>query len=250
MQIIWHGTAAIEIVNTEGQIVFDPFVPLAHSPVPVRIGDFDGMTDIFVTHGHLDHITSIPEIVKRNPRVWVYCTAAPFDTLLKKGVPEKNLYLIQYDDELYVNGFEIHVFHGKHAILPKVGFERLSCALSSPARGNIPFIYRENKVCHENDETVFYQIQAEHRTVFLLGSLNLRDDVEYPTGADVLILPYNGWEDNYLPALRVIARLKPKRVLLDHYDDTFPPVSRPVNLDPILKQENVSAMVLGQVYEV
>ena len=60
--------------------------------------------------------------------------------------------------------------------------------------------------------------------------------MEYPTEADLLILPYNGWADNLPPAERVIRRLRPKRVLLDHWDDTFPPVTRPLDLTPILER--------------
>jgi L-ascorbate metabolism protein UlaG (beta-lactamase superfamily) len=73
---------------------------------------------------------------------------------------------------------------------------------------------------------VFYQIEAEGKTVAVMGSLNLRKDTEYPAGADLLVLPYNGWTDNYPPAVRVIRRLKPKHVLLDHYDESFPPFTR------------------------
>ena len=85
MKLIWHGTASIELVSSSGRLLFDPFVPLKGSSVPVRIADFDGFTDIFVTHGHLDHIGSLPEIVRRNPEVRIYCTQTPFRTLLGKG---------------------------------------------------------------------------------------------------------------------------------------------------------------------
>ncbi len=74
MQLIWHGTAAIEIAGAGGRIVFDPFVPLKGSETEVRIEEFDGFSDIFITHGHIDHILSIPEIIRRNPSAKVYCT--------------------------------------------------------------------------------------------------------------------------------------------------------------------------------
>ena len=120
--------------------------------------------------------------------------------------------------------------------------------IRSPGRGNIPYIAKENRRCRENDETLFYHIESEGRTVFLMGSLNLRDDTEYPSGADLLILPYNGWTDNYPPAVSAIERLKPKRVLLDHYDVTFPPLTKKLDLAPILQYQGteVKAMVLHQ----
>ena len=65
MYLIWHGTASIEIGHSGGRLLFDHFVPLSGSPVPVTIEEFDGFTDILVTHGHLDHIADIPQIVRR-----------------------------------------------------------------------------------------------------------------------------------------------------------------------------------------
>ncbi len=81
-----------------------------------------------------------------------------------------------------------------------------------------------------------------------MGSMNLRPDEQYPTGDDLLVLPYNGWEDNLPPAVGIIERLQPKRVVLDHYDDTFPPLTMPLDLSPILERfpETVTALALNK----
>lgn len=234
MKIIWHGTASVEIQNNEGKIITDPFVPLKGSTVDVSIDEFDGFTDILITHGHIDHILSIPEIVKRNPEVKVYCTETPYRVLNEKGVPQHNLVRIGYGQELDISGFHIKTYYGRHAILPKATPKLVAGILFNRNVGNLPFIARENRICVENDETVFYEIQCEGKTISLMGSMNLREDTEYPTGSDVLILPYNGWSDNLTPARSVIGRLKPKLVLLDHYDITFPPISGYVDVGPIL----------------
>ena len=252
MKAVWHGTASIELINGQGRILFDPFVPLKGSPVPVTIEEFDGYTDIFVTHGHFDHIVDLPEIYRRNPDVRIYCTGTPYTTLSDKGIPGENLRLISFGQSVVVNGFNIRTFHGKHAELPKLTPKLFMSFIRHPSRGNIPYIIKENKVCRENDETVFYLIEADGRTVFLMGSLNLRDDTDYPAGADLLILPYNGWADNYPPAVRIIDRLKPDRVVLDHYDDTFPPLTVPPDLAPVLRYGacDVKAMELRKAVTV
>ncbi len=252
MHLIWHGTASIEAVCSSGRILFDPFVPLRGSDADVKIGDFDGFSDVFLTHGHLDHLVSVPELVARNPAARVYCTKTPFHTLTKKGVPTLNLRRISYGQSLRVNGFSLTVFHSRHAVLPRLNHERAAALLNAPERGNLPFLLRENRLCPEHGETVFYQIEADGKRVSLMGSLNLRDDVDYPVGADLLVLPYNGWEDNEPPAVRTIERLRPRRVVLDHYDNTFPPLTRRLDLSPILNRYAglVSAMELGKAEEV
>ena len=252
MRLVWHGTASVEAVCEKGKILFDPFVPLKGSDVDVKLQDFDGFSHIFVTHGHIDHITDLPKIVRRNPDVVIHCTGTPFRTLVKKGVPIRNLAIFRYGDVMLVNGFTIRALHGKHAVLPSVDAKMVAGWVKSAARGNIPYIIYQFATCPENDETVFYQIEADGKTVCLMGSMNLRDEVSYPEGADLLVLPYNGWADNFPPAVRAIERLKPKRVLLDHYDNTFPPLTTELDLSPILEKypDLAEPMELRRTYEV
>ena len=234
MQVVWHGTAAVEVRCPSGRILFDPFVPLRGSSSGVRLEDYDGFPDIFVTHGHFDHIACIPGIAGRNSHVRVHCTRTPYGTLRKKGVPAEDLALVCPGQTWKGSGFAVHVLPGRHAVLPRASFSRVASWLRSPFRGNLFRIAWEHWQCRENGETVFYHMEAEGKSLSLMGSLNLRDDVAYPRHADALVLPYNGWADDFPPAVRAIDRLGPRRVLLDHYDDSFPPVTGPVDLSPLL----------------
>lgn len=236
MEIIWHATASIELRCEQGRLLFDPFVPLKGAEFPVPIEIYDGFTDILVTHGHFDHILFLPQILHRNPGVRIHCTQTPYRTLLARGVPERSLQLITAGESFTLNGFEVTALPGRHAVLPKATLRRIAMILTEGPAGNLPLILRENRRCPENGETLFYHITCGGSSVSLMGSLNLRPDVAYPTESDVLILPYNGWEDNFPPAVEVIERLKPRRVLLDHYDNAFPPVTSPVDRGPILRQ--------------
>ena len=252
MHLIWHGTASVEIVSGPDRILFDPFVTLPGAEIKTEIGEFDGFPEIFVTHGHFDHIASLPEIVRRNPEVRIYCTSVPLATLVRKGVDRNILRELAFGQEIRTGGFEILPMHGKHARLLRPDMGRLSYMLKSPARGNIPRILKDHLSCPERDQTVFYRIRAEGKTVCLMGSLNLREDASYPAGADLLVLPYNGWEDNYRPAVRTIRRLKPRKVVLDHFDDAFPPVTMPLDPGPLLERfkGRVRVMKKGEAVEV
>ena len=280
IEIIWHGTASVEIKGPEGRLLFDPFVTLPGAENMVPVSEFDGFTDILVTHGHFDHIASIPEIVRRNPDVTVHCTGTPYHTLLRKGVPEANLNMTAIGGTEQIRGFTVHLLQGKHAVLQATR-ERIRRILKSGHLANLPYIIKEALLCRENGETVFYQIECPvdrpsladldgdgdlrdqsrpdargwakdrnaagaRETISLMGSLNLAGNVKYPSGSDLLILPYNGWVDNLQPAARVMKRLKPKRVLIDHYDTAFPPLTTPLDLSAFLKRyPEASPLVYG-----
>lgn len=234
LQLTWYGTAAIALQSDAGRVLFDPFVPLAHSNIPVTIADFDGYSDVFVTHGHIDHIDTLPELVHRNPDLRIHCTDTPYHTLRRRHVPSKNLVRFSYGEVCEVAGLRVTPLHGKHAKLPRVTKRMVHEMLRSPARDNLPHLVWGMLSEPEHDETAAFLVEAEGKRILLLGSLNLRPDTWYPTEPDVLVLPYNGWTDNFPPAKRVLAAIRPKRVLLDHYDNSFPPVSPAPDLWPVL----------------
>lgn len=248
LKLVWHGTASVELICDNGKIAFDPFIPLKGSAADVKTEDFDGIRDVLITHGHFDHIASLPELYRRNPEMHIWCTQTPYSSLRKMGIPGKSLTKIHFGQVMSLNGFRIETYRGKHAVLPKATVSRLISIFSDRNAANLPAIIRDVIRCREGDETVLYLIEAEGRTITLMGSMNLREDAGYPTGSDILILPYNGWEDNYPPAVRVIEKLNPAMVLLDHYDNTFPPVTSELDLGPIIEKygERVQTLDYGE----
>lgn len=64
-----------------------------------------------------------------------------------------------------------------------------------------------------------------------MGSLGLSENEDYQEGADLLCLPYQGSSTLEAHARKVLQRLKPKAVLLTHFDDAYPPVSDTVETE-------------------
>lgn len=56
MKLKYLGHSAFEIETSNGKILIDPFL------VKCPDYDFSGVTDIFVTHGHADHLGKAPQI--------------------------------------------------------------------------------------------------------------------------------------------------------------------------------------------
>lgn len=228
MKITWLGTASIRIEAEGERILFDPFVQLVGGENPNCIADFLQDDTICITHGHLDHLMEVPEFLEEEGagEATVFCGSVAADTLSKLVLDTSNVVKVEPGTCFSIGKINIRVWEGKHAkpgagdIIRKLFSKRLVRYFKNAlALGYLHLKFPEK------GQTYLYELQAEGKTVLVMGSLGLKEEISYPTGADLLILPYQGSAYLEQEALEVIERLQPKRVFLDHFDDAFPPVS-------------------------
>lgn len=241
MKITWYGTASLGIETKETKILFDPFFPMKGSRVPSDINEFDGYKSIFITHGHLDHLACVPELVRMND-AHVWCSETPSKTLAKKGLNESDVTVIYPGDTFQIGDAYITVYRGKH-IVRDVMITKKTLFNTRVVRfvRNAMKMAKENIEYRENNETVGFFVESDGRSVFILGSLGLDYTEEYPQDVDLLVMPYQGASDLVTPAMNVIRTIRPNMVMLDHFDDTFPPVSSTIDTS------DVEAVFAGRV---
>jgi len=237
MKLKWYGTAMVLIEHEGTHLLFDPFFSLNDKLFKPSFDEFTAVENIFVTHGHFDHIAGIPDIIKLNKKAKVFCTTSPQKTLISKGVEEKRIFEIKPGDVLNIEPFEVRVLKGKHVVFDMKIIIKTLCNLGLLTQWrNLRYILRENKLCAEAGETVIYEINAAGKRMLLLGSLNLDKNIDYPKNVDLLILPFQGRSDIIKYAISFINHLHPKNVLLNHFTDTFPPISSEVKTEPFVSQ--------------
>lgn len=235
MKITWLGTACFGIESGEDRILFDPFIELSGGSYGVDPAELMSYDTVFVTHCHFDHLYTAEEMVEQGEGdISVFCTEQCCRTLEQFLDDQSNVVQIDAGRSYRIGSIDIDVLKGRHIEFQK----RHIMDTLSPGRmlrhcDNLPFLYWANRTFKEAGQSVAFHIKAEGKQLLLLGSLAIDPKEDYPEGVDVLILPYQGNNDLPQRAREVLTRLKPKSVLLSHFDNAFPPMSRNVKLGPL-----------------
>lgn len=235
MNVIWYGTATVGIEDGETRLLFDPFVRRNITLKSTPIEGFTGADAILITHGHFDHMYDIPRITQLDKKVPVYCTKTPAETLKKKKVPSDRINVIKPGDVLKFGKFTVTVYHGKHVDFDAayIGSVAAKCTLLFPLFFKDLYI---NRTMPENDEIVIFDVENGGKHVMIMGSYGTDEMVEYPAEPDMFILAHGG--STKIPNLAVdfVGKLRPKKILVDHFDDAFPPLTRRV---PVEKSKRI-----------
>ena len=232
MKLTWFTTAAFTLRSGDATIAFDPFLglPLKKRWPEMDERAFSDASAVFVTHGHVDHILELPALLAGS-RAPVYATKTPCRTLLRHGVDGDRLRTIRPGETVAAGPFTVTAFQGRHCRFDGPLLRQTAPRLCrQPLRAARLLLYVAEYP--EKGEALLYEVTAGEKRIQVMGSLGLCPAVTYPTEADALILPYQGRSDLVAYGWPLVQRLKPKAVYLDHYDDSFPPLTAAIDTTP------------------
>ena len=252
MKLTWYKTAALVLEEDGYRLAVDPFVAMTpigvsdeeryHSDRAAALRDVDA---VLVTHGHFDHIYDIPSLYQ-DKAVDIYATLTPCASLKAHGVSREKLNLIAPGDMLSLGPFDVKAYQGRHCQydfgVAKQTVLKKSTAMNLNA---LLRLWKLNKAYPENGETLFYDIRVGGRHIQLMGSMGTDDNTFYPAGADLLILPFQGTGNPAKTVAPIVAALRPRRILLDHYDDAFPPLSSQIRPEDFIVRMNGKGILTG-----
>lgn len=234
MKITWYGTATIGIDDGKTRLLFDPFVRMNKRIETTPVEGFAGFDAVLITHGHFDHLYSIPKLTEVDKNVPVYCTKTPRQSLINKGVSAERIKTIKPDDIFEIGDFTIRVHRFRHIIFDPVYILSVvpKCALM------LPRLFKQvaiNRTMPEGKEIVAFEIESHGKKIFLTGSFRDTPGIAYPKDIDMLILANGG--SVFVPekTKEFISKYHPKKIFVDHFDNAFPPLTRNVSVERLRK---------------
>lgn len=193
---------------------------------------------IFITHPHLDHFADMNAVTAACAAP-VYVNARGMRIAREQGYDLPRFHPIGPGEERRVCGFTVRAYAGCHCLFDRpIVRETLRRSLRPEhlREGiSIEKLNRRFRIDLYRD-VLAYEIERGGKRLFLLGSANCRKNVAYPKQIDLMVYPYQGRSDMLAYSLRFLKRFAPRRVLLDHFDDAFPPVSSRMDCAPFVRE--------------
>ncbi|MBP5242191.1 MAG: MBL fold metallo-hydrolase [Clostridia bacterium] len=255
MQIKWCGTATLLVKTEKTTLAIDPYLHSLNTALPpVNAEEVKQADAVFITHPHPDHFADIAAFLSEAP---VYVSQNGIFHAAKKGIDTHTMSALKAGDTHKIGDITLTVYQSRHCkfdlplILSKL-FHPRTYLMANKAI----MLLKQMREFPIGNDIYFFDIEAEGKHIFVMGSAGLDKATKYPKNADLLVLPYQGRSDMAKYSLPIIKRLNPKRVLLDHYDNAFPPFTRTENTQKIiglarkeLPDLPVSPFVAGVWYE-
>ena len=220
-------------------MLFDPYLRRKSRALPpFPLDDIRDVAAIFITHPHLDHFADMDAVMEKCPAP-VYVCRRGIEIAMEQGFDASRMHPMAPGDRVRVGGMTVLAYQSRHCEYDvPILRETLSRALRPGRLRDGLALDAQNHhfkidMCRD---VLAYEVAAEDRRVFLLGSAGCCESMEYPTGADLLIYPYQGRSDMREYSLKFLDIFRPRRVMLDHFDDAFPPISCDMDCEPFIQK--------------
>ncbi len=231
MRIKWYGAATLLIEAGKTRILVDPYLKEYNRKLPpVPVEELAAADAAFITHPHFDHFRDISHLLEHGLKT-VFVSENGIRIAQENGIPDGRMIPLAANEKLTVGEITVHTFQSRHCKFdaPTVLSVALSpCTYLRHFRRGIELAKTVKRFKLEESDIYALEFSAEGKKIMVLGSAGMDENAEYPEGADLLVLPYQGRARMHKYIVRFLREFSPKAVMIDHFDDAFPPFTRAV----------------------
>ena len=229
MKIAWYGTATLMLACGDARILIDPYVrQYDKQQAPVPVDALSAADAVLITHPHLDHFADIGTFLEAGAKA-VYVSENGIRHAAAQGIPVGEMRPLGAGDCFRVGEMTVRAYQSRHCKFDL--WTVLSVALSPRtylhAKDAVSLLKQTGK-WKIKDDIFAFEISGGGKRVVVLGSAGMDRGTEYPTGADLLVFPYQGRAGMHRYMKCFLQRFRPRAVMLDHFDDAFPPLTHTI----------------------
>jgi len=239
MQLTWYGTAGFRF-ETGGQVfLIDPYLSrkdAARPELKIRPAKVTDGSEIYLSHGHFDHMYDVPQIARQTGAT-VYCSEKAAGALRQLGVDDAQITVTRDGDSFDFGAYRAECFNSTH-----VRFDPpLLAATLWRSLPELPSLLSLLRGWPKGQVLAWrFTLAAENdRIVQHFGSAGCTADELARLGKmgapDVLMVPVQGHTHIYRIATCIVERLRPRIVIPHHQDDFYPPISQLVDVAPFVE---------------
>ena len=236
MKLKWLGTAGFQVETGNQIFLIDPYLSRNPQSKPVQTlkpADIAGAGQIFVTHGHFDHLLDIPAIMSQCTTE-IYCSEIAAASLLREGADGKCIHTVKEDGySADFGGYKAEAFFSRHV---KFDIPLVAKALWRMGTG-----FNRLSGMHKNypeGQVLSWRFSMNGYTMHHFGSGgSTPEELQHLAGkpVDLLLVPLQGHTNICDIAFEYVRVLKPHVVIAHHQDDFYPPISTAVDIGPFTK---------------
>lgn len=258
MRIKWYGTASLLLESGGTKLLFDPYLKNHNKKLfRLPLAETAEADAIVITHPHFDHFGNIDAFTEGGTKP-VYVSAHGIELARRHGFNTSSMRAIGANEEFSVGCFKIRTYQSRHCKFDAITVLGVAFSPRTYVQiGRAIKLLKENRSFKLDGDIYAFEVTDGIKTAVILGSAGMDAAVEYPKGADLFVFPYQGRSGMHQYVKKFLPAFKPKKVFLDHFDNSFPPLTHlvktakcPQSVKEILPETETVIPVENEWYEV
>ena len=223
----WLGTAGFELRLGAVNLLVDPFL-VSRPGSTLSLQDLQIPDAVLLTHGHFDHAADVPLLAGRTAAP-IYASATVCEALHDMGVPARRLRPLTGGRTCRVGEVVVKAVAARH-----VRFDLPFLWRALRRMGRRAFSILRMAGAYPCGEVLGYLFTTHGRRAVHFGSAGWYDAELRTLAPDTALLPLQGRSDIHRLVARMAELIAPRRVIVHHHDDFFPPLSEQVDPSPFI----------------
>ncbi len=230
MKIKWYGTATLLLESGDTRILIDPHLKEGNPALRrVPVEEASRVEAIFITHPHFDHFKDINAFTGGGQRVYV--SENGIAHARANGMDTDSMQPLAANEMHRVGAFTVRTYQSGHCKFDAgtvlgIVFKPKTWLHFATSVG----LLKTSKKFPIGRDIFALDISDGEKRVVVLGSAGMDANTEYPQGADLLVFPYQGRCGMHRYMGKFLQTFCPKAVMIDHFDDSFPPFTHAVDV--------------------